>query len=361
MADRPTFLDLFAGAGGLSFGLREARWDCLLALDNWPAASATYRKNMSDHPALTADIADIDRRWLARQVAQSPDWIVGGPPCQGWSTVGKRQWDDERNDLFTHFMRIVRALEPQGFLIENVVGLRDMGAESAVQELFSDSGYKVTSQVVKAADFGVPQLRHRVLFVGRRDGLEFGPIPPTREQGRYETVWSAIGDLPEVQPGETVDSYANGPLTPFQETMRKGSDRLQGHTASAHPPRLVKAISFIPDGGNRTAIPPRYQPKSGFHNSYSRLNSEEPAVAVTSNLGKPSGTRCIHPFQNRGLTAREGARLQSFPDSFHFEGGIVSQRLQIANAVPPLLAERIGVELASESSWTEGTQLAVAS
>jgi DNA (cytosine-5)-methyltransferase 1 len=257
-------------------------------------------------------------------------------------------------------MRIVRALEPQGFLIENVVGLRDMGAESAVQELFSDSGYKVTSQVVKAADFGVPQLRHRVLFVGRRDGLKCGPIPPTREQGGYETVWSAIGDLPEVQPGETVDFYTNGPRTPFQETMRKGSDRLHGHTASAHPPRLVKAISFIPDGGNRSAIPSRYQPKSGFHNSYSRLSSEEPAVAVTSNLGKPSGTRCIHPFQNRGLTAREGARLQSFPDSFHFEGGIVSQRLQIANAVPPLLAERIGVELASESPWIEGTQLAVA-
>jgi DNA (cytosine-5)-methyltransferase 1 len=120
---------------------------------------------------------------------------------------------------------------------------------------------------------------------------------------------------------------------------------------------LVKALSFIPDGGNRRAIPSRYQPSSGFHNSYSRLNSREPAVAVTSNLGKPSGTRCVHPFQNRGLTAREGARLQSFPDSFHFFGGIVSQRLQVANAVPPMLARALGESLADETSWNADEEL----
>jgi DNA (cytosine-5)-methyltransferase 1 len=353
MSSRPTFVDLFAGAGGLSLGLQRAGWDCLLALDNWPDASATYRRNMSGHPSMTVDVRDIDHAWLRRHLDQRPDWVVGGPPCQGWSTVGKRRWDDERNDLFTQFMRVVRDLEPNGFLIENVVGLRDMGADTDVRDLFANCGYTISFHVIRAADFGVPQLRHRVIFVGRRDGLALKPLKPTRLEHEHETVWSAIGDLPPVSPGETVERYSQKPMTPFQRKMRKGSSRLQGHTASAHPPRLVKAISFIPDGGNRTAIPPRYQPKSGFHNSYSRLNSKEPAVAVTSNLGKPSGTRCIHPFQNRGLTAREGARLQSFPDSFHFAGGIVSQRLQIANAVPPLLAERLGTELKADSAWTD--------
>jgi len=135
--------------------------------------------------------------------------------------------------------------------------------------------------------------------------------------------------------------------------MREGSTQLQGHTVSSHPPHLVKAISFIPDGGNRRAIPDAYQPKSGFHNSYSRLSSKHPAVAVTSNLGKPSATRCIHPFQDRGLTAREGARLQGFPDTFHFAAGVTSQRLQVANAVPPILAEMLGRHLVDPRAWCE--------
>jgi DNA (cytosine-5)-methyltransferase 1 len=119
-------------------------------------------------------------------------------------------------------------------------------------------------------------------------------------------------------------------------------------------------LSFIPDGGNRTAIPPEYQPTSGWHNTYSRLNSKEPAVALTSNFGKPSGSRCVHPFQDRGLTAREGARLQSFRDSFHFLGGVVSQRLQIANAVPPLLARTLGDSLVDIGRWVDPCDLKVA-
>jgi DNA (cytosine-5)-methyltransferase 1 len=226
-----------------------------------------------------------------------------------------------------------------------------MGAAPDVQTLFEGIGYKVSFHVVRAATFGVPQLRRRVIFVGSRQGLAFQE--PTRlvDEGEFTTVWDAIGDLPAVGPGETATEYDRPAFTAYQQGLRKGSPGIQGHTVSAHPARLVKALSFIPDGGNRTAIPARYQPSSGFHNSYSRLNSREPAVAVTSNLGKPSGTRCVHPFQNRGLTAREGARLQSFPDSFHFSGGIVSQRLQIANAVPPKLARALGESLAAEDSW----------
>lgn len=347
----PRFIDLFSGAGGLTKGLQDAGWDCALALDGWADAIDTYKLNLPGHPALCMDIKDADLGFLARHLDSEVDWVVGGPPCQGWSTVGKRQWDDERNDLFTEFMRIVRLIRPRGFLIENVVGLKDMQAQDAVKELFSDLGYSVSFHVLRAADYGVPQLRKRVVFIGSRDGLWFDAPEPTR--GDFTTVMDAIGDLPEVGPGETATSYEQPAQTAYQRRLRRGSRTLQGHTVSKHPPHLVKAISFVPDGGNRQSIPPEYQPRSGFHNSYSRLASWRPAVAVTSNLGKPSATRCVHPFQDRGLTAREGARLQSFPDRFHFTGGIVSQRLQIANAVPPMLGEAIGRALVGGGYWSD--------
>jgi DNA (cytosine-5)-methyltransferase 1 len=353
----PTFLDLFSGAGGLSFGLEQAGWDCIGALDAWDDAIDTYRANLPGHPAHAIDIHDIDAAWLRRNLADRPDWVVGGPPCQGWSTVGKRLWDDERNELFTEFMRVVRLLEPTNFLIENVLGLKDMGAAADVRALFEGIGYRVSFHVVRAANFGVPQMRRRVIFVGSRDGLVYREPAHLVGEDEFTTVWDAIGDLPPVGPGETATEYDRRPSTAYQRLLRRGSTEVQGHTVSAHPPHLVKALSFIPDGGNRTAIPPRYQPSSGFHNSYSRLNSREPAVAVTSNLGKPSGTRCVHPFQDRGLTAREGARLQSFPDKFHFSKGIVSQRLQIANAVPPILARALGESLAAADSWASTESL----
>lgn len=346
-----TFIDLFSGCGGLTAGLEKAGWESQLDVDAWPDAIRTFRTNFPDHRAECMDIHELDSRVLASLLDGTPDWVVGGPPCQGFSTVGRRKWDDERNELITEFKRVVSVLRPANFLIENVLGLKDMGAAQAVIELFGQIGYSVSFQVVSAADFGVPQLRRRVLFVGSRNDEMFGTVPKELSAEEYVTVWDAIGDLPEVGPGESASRYDSKPTNDFQREMRKGSRSIQGHQVSAHPPHLVEAISHIPDGGNRTSIPPRLQPRSGFHNSYARLASWLPAVAVTSNLGKPSATRCVHPFQDRGLTAREGARLQSFPDRFHFEGGIVSQRLQIANAVPVRMGFAIGRALSDECNW----------
>jgi DNA (cytosine-5)-methyltransferase 1 len=246
---------------------------------------------------------------------------------------------------------VVASLNPGGFLIENVVGLRDMKFVEAVCSLFMNMGYVVTPMIIRAADYGVPQLRHRIFFVGSRNGLFFRSPPPRCTERTYVTVWDAIGDLPPLLPGDDATDYVSKPLTPYQTQMRKGSLLLQGHVASSHPEALVRAISYIPDGGNRTHIPHHLQPRSGFHNSYSRLNSKSPAVAITQNMGKPSATRCIHPFQDRGLTTREGARLQGFPDRFHFLSGMTSQRLQVANAVSPILAEVLGHALVSPDSW----------
>lgn len=361
MSRQPTFVDLFSGAGGLTLGLEDAGWECKLALDKWPEAIATYKRNIRGHPAESVDIHDVDHRYLAKRLSGEIDWVVGGPPCQGWSTVGKRQWDDDRNELVSEYFRMIRILQPRHFLIENVLGLKDAGGAGAIQEMAThlrDVGlrYRVSFHVLRAADYGVPQLRRRVVFVGSLDGLEWDAPAPTHDEAEWTTVQDALGDLPEVGPGQTATEYTRSPSTAYQRIMRGHSRELQGHTVSAHPPHLIEAISHIPDGGNRFAIPDHLQPKSGFHNSYSRLNSKLPAVAVTSNLGKPSATRCIHPFQDRGLTAREGARLQSFPDRFHFTGGIVSQRLQIANAVPPLLATALGRSLVDQELWSEPAQ-----
>jgi len=360
-----TFVDLFAGAGGLSLGLVRAGWTPLLAVDSWGDAVQTYNANFHDHLARIESVEELSARRLASLLPHAPDWIVGGPPCQGFSTVGKRVREDPRNTLVREFARIVSELRPHGILVENVIGLRDMRFVEAVSCLFTDLGYRVTPLVLRAADYGVPQLRHRIFFVGEREGRVFrGPLA-TRSASSYVTVWDAIGDLPELLPGEEATRYDKPPSSEYQREMRKNSASLHGHRASRHPAELVRAISYIPDGGNRRAIPPELQPKSGFHNSYSRLHSGSPAVAVTQNMGKPSATRCIHPFQDRGLTAREGARLQGFPDSFHFVGGSVSQRLQIANAVSPLLARVIAEALDDDDRWADsygskapwGTQL----
>lgn len=348
-----TFIDLFSGAGGLSLGLTEASWRCLLAVEHWPDAIDTYAQNFLDHPAIEGDIGDYRDHKLRALLAERPEWVVGGPPCQGFSTVGKRERGDSRNSLVGQFLRVVRELEPEGFLLENVLGLRDMRFHGEIKAAFEDAGYTVVATIFTSADYGVPQLRRRIVFVGHRSRGYFRPPVATHSPTEFTTVWEAIGDLPALLPGETKCDYEAGPETAYQALMRLGSDGLQGHTASAHPRHLVEAISHIPDGGNRRSIPDHLQPQSGFHNSYSRLASFAPAVAVTSNMGKPSATRCIHPFQNRGLTAREGARLQSFPDRFHFSGGVVSQRLQVANAVPPMLAEQIGSALANARSWAD--------
>ncbi len=346
-----TFVDLFSGCGGLSLGLEQAGWRSLLAVDLWKDAVATYRHNFPAHRVEQLAVTELTERRLAQLLTERPRWIVGGPPCQGFSTVGKRERQDPRNKLVRQFRSIVRKLQPDGFLIENVVGLKVMDFEEPIRALFAELGYEVTPIVLRAADFGVPQLRHRIVFVGHRENGHFlGPGWPS-PRSPATTVWDAIGDLPEVGPGETASEYDKGPLTQYQRKLRRGSQTIQGHTVSKHPPELVRAISFIPDGGNRRSIPAEYQPRSGYHNSYSRLSSDAPAVAVTSNMGKPSATRCIHPFQHRGLTTREGARLQSFPDRFHFLGGVVSQRVQVANAVPVLLAEAIGNALADDRRW----------
>lgn len=348
----PRCLDLFSGIGGLSLGMQRAGIDVIGGIDSWEDAAATFERNHAPLRCLRSDLTKTtvdDIETFFGVDVKGIDIISGGPPCQGFSTIGKRRTADPRNKLWKHFLLLVSQIRPSYILIENVEGLVVMeqgGIQEGIIEAFDRIGYELRSRVLRACDYGVPQLRKRVIFLGALKGLT--PVDfPVPIGTPHVTVADAIFDLPSLRSGESRDTYDQPASTTYQRARRGRCKVLRNHEAANHPPHLVKLLSYIPDGGNRKSIPDRFQPKSGFHNSYARLASDKPAIAVTSNMRKPSSARACHPTQNRGLSVREGLRLQSFDDSFVVVGSRTSQYLQVGNAVPPLLAEQLGQALIS--------------
>ena len=311
---------------------------------------------------MIADLTSVSTEEIEQELGISREEvsiIAGGPPCQGFSTVGKRDSCDPRNTLWEHFFELVSDIRPAYVLIENVEGLLVMnqgGVADRIRGSFNAIGYHMKSKLLRSCDYGVPQLRKRVVFLGWLDGLK-EPKFPRPLNSPHVTVADAIFDLPPLESGEARTKYGTSPATEYQRSRRGRKRRLENHVAANHPPFLVEMLSHIPDGGNRKSIPPELQPKSGFHNSYARLSSTKPAIAVTSNMRKPSSSRTTHPLQNRGLTVREGLRLQSFDDSFVPLGSRTSQYLQVGNAVPPLLAEMVGRELIAAFAETSAESI----
>lgn len=348
-----SYVDLFAGAGGLSVGLEQAGFELIHAVEVDEDARETFAHNRRNCAVddISVDIRDYEAEdeILGATGEDSVDLIVGGPPCQGFSEVVSPDGSDERNHLFEDFMNWVKILEPDAALFENVRGIQNTAGGKfleAVKESFDNFGYDVTPRVIQSSDFGVPQHRRRLLVLATKQDQIENPfdqydLAPRAVPG----VMNSIGDLPELGSGEQSTKYQSAPETIIQQNLRGGSDQVSAHKAANHTEDLVEMISYVPDGGNKEDIPDHLQPSSGYHNSYSRLKSDEPAVAITSNMSKPSSARCVHPYQDRGLTPREGARLQTFPDSYEFQGGLVSIRKQIGNAVPPYLAEVVGYYL----------------
>lgn len=346
------YVDLFAGAGGLSAGLEKAGFDLVHAVEKDEDARATFAKNREGLKSkdLSGDIRNIDSEGIQSATGRkSVDLVVGGPPCQGFSEVIHPDGSDERNHLFEDFIRWVSELDPKAALFENVRGMKktsDGEFFDAVIESFDQIGYEVSWRVVTASDFGVPQHRRRLIVLATKEDCNHDPfegfdVDPVAIPGVIDT----IGDLPSVGPGVEKTKYSKPPQTVIQQDLRGESKSITSHIAANHTDKLIERISHVPDGGNKSDIPEHLQPSSGYHNSYSRLKSDEPAVAITSNMSKPSSTRCVHPFENRGLTPREGARLQTFEDSYKFVGKLQSIRQQIGNAVPPYLGEAIGYYL----------------
>lgn len=349
-ADEPRCLDLFCGIGGLTLGFEAAGIQSVGGVDHWKEAKATFEHNQAPLKCMLSDLTQTSVEEIEDffgVTAADVDVVAGGPPCQGFSTVGKRKEADPRNTLWRHYCELVSAIRPAYVIVENVEGMlvgHGGRQAEAVIDGFAEAGYRMKCKLLRAADYGVPQLRKRTIFLGWLDGL-VEPQFPKRSVREVVTVADAVFDLPPLSSRERKTIYTSAPTTAYQRARRKDCAELHNHEAANHPPALVEVLSHIPDGGNRKSIPDHLQPKSGFHNSYARLASHKPAIAVTSNMRKPSSARATHPVQPRGLTVREGLRLQSFDDDFIVLGSRTSQYLQVGNAVPPLLSLAIGREV----------------
>ena len=317
------YVELFSGAGGLSLGFEQAGFQNIFSVEYDEQAAMTYKKNFPEHKLLVSDVKDITDDEIISLISNiSVDVVIGGPPCQGFSLAGKNGRtfvEDERNYLFKEFARFVSIINPKMFVIENVARLKSHNNGQTILEirtLFEQMGYRVQFEVLQSANFEIPQKRQRIFIVGYRDGSFSFP----EAINKLVSVKEAIEDLPSLGNGE--------------------KSEIPNHQSMKHTNQMLEKMSFIKDGGNRTDIPEKIRPKSGDIRKYIRYNSSKPSVTVTGDMRK-----IFHYSQNRALTCRELARLQSFPDDFIFEGNSISIQQQIGNAVPPKLAKAVAMSV----------------
>lgn len=346
-------IDVFSGSGGLSLGAEMAGIDVKYAIEIWPSAAATYKKNHPKAIVLNDDIKSIEPR---RAIKDNNIFIImGGPPCQGFSMSNQRwrSMDNPQNQLFKHFVRFVHDLQPDWFLFENVSGIINMDGGEAIKMIakcFAELGYNISAPTILwANDYGVPQKRNRCFIVGNRVGIDFSFPKP---YGVNVTVKEAIDDLPILKSGDNIEktSYRlpKKECSKYAKLMRTNSKYATQNQVTLNSDLILERYSYIPQGGNWKNIPERlmnnYSDKTRCHSGiYKRLKSDEPSVVI-SNYRK---MMLIHPEQDRGLSVREAARLQSFPDDFYFEGPISHIQQQIGNAVPPLLAKAVVQQILS--------------
>jgi DNA (cytosine-5)-methyltransferase 1 len=346
-------LDLFAGVGGLSYGFyHNENFEIIAANEIDKDAATAYKMNHKNVEMFNMDIADFNIN-LFRDVCKDEniDIIIGGPPCQSYSTLGKRKMDDRAN-LYLQYDRILKEFNPKFFLFENVKGLLSMDNGNLLPkiiEVFSENGYYIDYKVLNAVDYGVPQIRERVILVGSKSDKKF--IYPDQTHGEnslflkpFITVEDAISDLVGLKSGEEKTDYSKEAQNEYQKNMRiviSEEEKLKEHSVSTHNINLIKLMEAIPDGGSPIDVIEELRPTSGYGNSYCKLWWKQPSTTLTRNFGTPSSARCIHPVDSRALTTREGARLQSFPDYYIFYGSRTNKNLQIGNAVPPLLSKAI--------------------
>lgn len=337
-------VDLFAGVGGLSYGFaHNDNFQLILANEYDKDIAKAYSLNHPNVKMLTCDIRDLTEEILKEELPLQIDIVIGGPPCQSYSTLGKRQ-NDERAHLFEEYCRILTILKPKMFLFENVTGILSMNNGKLfenVQTCFQDIGYELKYKVLNAADFGVPEIRERVILVGTicKNTFEYPQATHGIGEGlkQYVTIEDALSDMPTMESGEEKNEYATTPKNEFQKFVHD-SDKLRDNLSPRNGEHLIKLMKALPDGGSKDDLPVEIRPKSGFGNTYAKMWWKKPAPTITRNFACPSSSRCIHPRDSRALSTREGARLQSFPDSYKFYGSTSMKNLEIGNAVPPLLS-----------------------
>lgn len=318
------YIDLFAGSGGMSLGFEKAGFKNVFSVENDENAAKTYKNNFKNNKIIIKDIKSITNREIKSLVGEKTiDLIIGGPPCQGFSmagNVGRHFIDDKRNYLFKEYVRFVEVIEPKIFVMENVQRLATHNGGKTIKEIlteFEKINYKVKYKVLNSVNYDVPQYRSRIFIVGVNGNYDFD-FPKGNDD--YKTIYDAINDLPELKSGESSD--------------------IPNHEAMNHTEQMLLKMSFVSDGGNKTEIPEQYRPKSGDARKYIRYSSNKPSVTITGDMRK-----VFHYNQNRALTNRELARIQTFPDEFIFFGTKISIQQQIGNAVPPNLAYQIALEV----------------
>jgi DNA (cytosine-5)-methyltransferase 1 len=345
-------IDLFAGVGGLSYGFSTLpEFNVIAANEVEEDISVAYTLNHPEVTMLNYDIRDLTEEKLTEALdGKKIDIVVGGPPCQSYSTLGKRQIDDRAN-LFMEYKRILQILQPKAFIFENVVGILSMDKGKLfkqVQAEFDRLDYSLKHQILNAVDYGVPQFRERVILVGIRGDNNYEYPLPTHGEGLkpYVTLKDAIGDLPVLKSGQSNVVYAHEADNDFLGFVRANkSTELTEHTAPRNGKHLIKIMETLKDGQSKNDLPEDIRPKSGYGNTYAKLWWERPSTTITRNFACPSSSRCIHPRDSRAMSIREGARLQSFPDDYKFYGSDGMKRLEIGNAVPPLLSVAIAKQM----------------
>ncbi|WP_232796243.1 DNA cytosine methyltransferase [Staphylococcus canis] len=309
------YIELFAGAGGFSLGFEQAGFENIFSIEYDEKIAQTYLLNFPENHLIIDDVKNIDNNKILELIqGKEVDVVIGGPPCQGFSMAGKNGRtfiEDERNELFKEFVRFVSIIKPKMFVMENVARMLSHNKGKTVTEIknaFNELGYDVKFKVLNSEKYGIPQKRQRIFFVGTK-GQKFN-FPDSYE--KEITIKEAIHDLPSLKSGE--------------------KSNIPNHFAMNHSKQMLEKMSYISDGGDRSEIPIEIRPKSGDIRKYIRYNSNKPSITVTGDMRK-----VFHYEQNRALTSRELARLQSFPDSFVFVGTSIIIQQQIGNAVPPKL------------------------
>lgn len=335
-----TMIDLFAGAGGLSEGFRLAGFKSVYAVEIDPDAAATYAANFGNH----ISVGDITK--LKQMPVEEADVVVGGPPCQGFSPLGKMSPAENHgglNILWRQFVRIVKQIQPKAFVVENVPEFLKSSEFDQFRKAIERLGYNIEPFVLNAAEFGVPQKRRRGFTIGIHGGKPAVPVP----NGIEKTVRDAIGDLPLEPTG------------------------IDWHIGRTPRPMSLDRYKCIPPGGNRFDLM-RTRPdicpdcwlkkKTGSTDVFGRLRWDEPALTIRTEFFKPEKGRYLHPEADRPITHREAMRLQTFPDSFVFSGSKISVARQVGNAVPPLLAKAVAeavllsLESANELGVDDGSE-----
>lgn len=390
-------VDLFSGAGGMTLGFKyiiknntfkkSDVFNILFANEFDKDAASTFRNNFPEINMIEKDIKNLTREEINNYLdGENVDLIIGGPPCQSFSTVGKRVYDDKAK-MYQEYLRLLKIIRPKMFLFENVRGILSMKEtfyktdcegnilydeivsrtgrkskkpqidyygdkildkiEKEFKNIDKDFGYKIKYQVLKASDFGIPQNRERVFIVGVRNDINKEWIFPTPLNKDILSIKEAIDDLPELKSGQSINEYNKEPDNYYQKLMRKKSNVLTQHIAADYGEKIRTVIKNVPQGEGKNyfnklveegKVEKKYYLTSGYANTYSRLIETEPSTTITNNLTTPSALRCIHYRDDRALSPREGARIQSFPDWFDFCGNMGKVAMQIGNAVPPLLA-----------------------